>query len=175
MFRESYHILVAALVYAATPVSAAEFPLALKQRNMWEALNRMGGIGSVLTSAMPSILKKGPKTTSSRPLYGSLPSGIVFYFDESGGTGWGYDTMVVDLNGNADLSDDPGFLKTQPPPQSDMDDAVFGPIELLMPKPSGKWQASFYAKMHVYSSDKLASRYGNPYTTLGYTGLADTH
>jgi hypothetical protein len=65
-----------------------------------------------IVSDPPNSLKVKPKLASDAPVYGNLQfmrsersdSGILFAIDESKGTGKGYDTIYLDLDGNGDLS-----------------------------------------------------------------------
>jgi hypothetical protein len=70
-------------------------------------------MGSSTTQLAPNpsvALEKEPVYFSKRPLYSALEMGTAqyaFVFDESGGTGSGYDTLLMDGNNNKDLTDDP--------------------------------------------------------------------
>jgi len=148
------------LVALATGAWAAEFPLELKTLSQKEAMAGPGGIGAFaqLKSEKPAAITKEPDAVSDRPLYGALttPGGkgqsLVFRLDESQGKGKGYDQLIVDVNKNGDLTDDPvcKALKEEEKESSPMpyEHALFGPIEMAAAK-VGPWVPNLYAEMFV--------------------------
>ncbi len=74
-----------------------------------------------LTSKVPRSIKRIPSFISKKPLFGSVMirydftssyDGTFLALDESKGTGTGYDTLYLDMNGNCDLSDDSRVLES---------------------------------------------------------------
>ena len=155
-----------AMAGAAFGAPAAEFPLQVKNMTMAEARRCPGGYGvfSMLSASQPPELKKAPAPVSAHPLYartaaeapggrtGTPGSVWLFRFDESQGTGKGYDRLIVDLNQNGDLTDDPvaEAVPGQRPAGSN-ERASFGSIELPAAKTVGAWHPRFYADIYLFN------------------------
>jgi hypothetical protein len=146
-----------------TAVSAKEFPLEFKTLPSKEALSFPGGYGAYaqLQKAKPDGLRKEPKAVSRHPVYGALDrrgagSGPVFRIEESKGDMKGYDQLILDLNQNGDLTDDP-VLKAvdepgqKPPPGGGYERALFGPIHVKVSSLSADWQPIYYAELFIYN------------------------
>jgi hypothetical protein len=79
-------------------------------------------------------------------------------FDESKGTGKGYDQLVADLNENGDLTDDPKVSKAGGGPRAagpDFEQANYGPIELPANRATGQWRPRFFAEIYLYNKAML--------------------
>ena len=101
-------------VAAAATASGEDFPLTFRTIPAKDVMSFPGGSGTYgqLGLAKPAKLRKEPKAMSRHPLYGvcrDTPAGPAFLFrlDESKGDGKGYDQLIVDMNQNGDLTDDP--------------------------------------------------------------------
>lgn len=94
----------------------------LEYKSVEDLEERFGYIGSWTVSLAPEPgeqLAAEPTYLSDRPLYGKLKLGDgednahVLVWDESEGTGSGYDTFYIDANNNGDLTDDPSRRQTR--------------------------------------------------------------
>ena len=121
---------------------AEEFALKFQKVRGADVMGFPGGYGTYgqLRLAKPSGLKGEPKAVSRRPLYGELretPRGsrLVFRLDESKGDGKGYDRLLIDMNGNGDLTDERAAAQVVLPSEREPDNpratkpVLFGPIE----------------------------------------------
>jgi hypothetical protein len=148
---------------ASLGASGAEFPFAFKSLGLEEAFSFAGGYGvtAQLHLARPEGVVKEPKAISAHPLYGQYTSppttnGILFRLDESKGTGKGYDTLILDLNENGDLTDDAATAlskagaKPQPAGLSG-ENGRFGPIAVPDNKRIGDWRPVYYAEYYLYN------------------------
>jgi hypothetical protein len=156
--------------------TAADFPLALKTVDAARAWTLPGGSGSFsqLETRKPSQLKNESKAVSSYPLYGSFSETgqdhpMIYRLDESKGTGKGYDTLLLDQNGNGDLTDDTSFTSkgnagnTVP---SSFETANFGPISALESQCAGIWRPANFAQMTVYNRSLIGK--SMPQGSVGY-------
>jgi hypothetical protein len=159
--------LLCGAVLAAIPLltSAKDFPLEFKTLTAEEAMSLPGGgsgAGS-LQLEKPGAITKAPKAVSKYPLYGQLSGAnrLWFRIDESKGNGKGYDTLILDLNQNGDLTDDPVALRVDKPApviSSTSERSVFGPIAVPEGKKIGAWQPVYYARMNLYNlADRIKS------------------
>jgi len=141
-------MLVCGLVFLAIPVlvTAKDFPLEFKTLNVEEVKGYQWSYGAVqmIVAAKPAALRKEPKPVSAHPLYGEFKwpmdkASMLFRIDESKGDGKGYDQLILDLNQNGDLADDPVISPTADvKPWSTFrgqEVGLFGPIE----PPASKW------------------------------------
>jgi hypothetical protein len=154
--------LLVAMAGTASDLPAADFKLISKSLDYEDALYMPyvnGKHGFVQTAQFMKNLspfKKVPQAISLHPLMGECGAesagskGIYFWLDESKGTGTGYDRLVLDANGNGDLTDDP-ILKKLPrstpagiPPQNEF--AVFGPAALSS-RTVGQWHPLVFAEV----------------------------
>jgi hypothetical protein len=143
---------------------AKDFPLEFKSLTPEEAMSLPGGgsgAGSVQLEK-PGAITKAPKAVSKHPLYGQLSGAnhLWFRIDESKGSGKGYDTLILDLNQNGDLTDDPAALrvdKPEPVVSSTSERSVFGPIAAPEGKKIGAWQPVYFARMNLYNLSALKS------------------
>ncbi len=156
----------ALVVLAVATAAATDFPLEFKTVKIGDAMQFGGGSGGSgsLRLRKPSEIKKEPKAFSRLALYGFIgdASGdtspyMAFRLDESKGTGKGYDRLIVDVNQNGDLTDDP-VVKNYTPwlggstGSSTRDDILFGPISGPPGKLIAKGRPIFYAQAYVYNS-----------------------
>lgn len=153
-------------------VCGAEFPLAfrtlepaaLKDRLKWGY-----GCSALLNVDKPSSLKVEPPARSRLPLYGELTwpgqPPMPFRVDESRGSGTGHDRLLLDLNRNGDLTDEPEFA---PGPDiqswsrsSETRLLLFGPIQLTADCPAVKRTLPYYAMLNL-RSDVIRELRSNP-------------
>lgn len=163
---------------AAMSARAAVFPLERKTMTAEEALVCPGyGPGVALELDKPKAIAREPKAASKYPLYGVFKSGekyaLPFRVDESKGTGKGYDRLMVDLNGNGDLRDDPvsrGSRKDSPNLLPDRETVIFEPIELPSDKAMGPWNPRFGAVMYIRRDRQTLFKAGQR-DSIGSIGL----
>jgi len=173
-------LLLVVMYAAASWVWAAEFPLELKKMTLPDAMSCPGGGGlyGPLTVKKPPAIGKEPIARSSYPLYGLLRSSserpIAYRLDESQGTGKGYDVVILDLNANGDLSDDPVGKAWKNPQQGQEErqsdgpaQVLFGPIEVPKDKPIGTWQPTLYAELYLFNR-KMITQGGGTGNYLGH-------
>jgi hypothetical protein len=120
-----------------------------------------------LALTKPAALKAEPKAVSAHPAYGQARTGdtdspsFLFRIDESKGDGKGYDRLVVDVNGNGDLSDDPVLaplvLTGQPKYPEGYELANFGPFQAPADKAIGGKRPTCYAQMIFYRKGLAAA------------------
>jgi hypothetical protein len=142
--------------------SAKEFPLEFKTLDAQEAMSLPGGPGIYgrILRASPRPLKNEPKPLCRRPLYGHLndaatPEGLLFRLEESKGDKKGYDRLIVDVNKNSDLTDDPVMkladgARSGSSPASD-ERLLFGPVELKVAQLPSDCRALYYAEATFYN------------------------
>jgi hypothetical protein len=129
------HLLTLALAaLVGTPAAAQEVPLSYAFRPFHGPPGYSMGQPLQTADAPPAKLVKTPRLQSTRPLSATARLGrggdttFTFLFDESRGTGRGYDRLYVDANQNRDLTDDRpvrGFYRRGA--------MVFGPLPLRIP------------------------------------------
>ena len=115
-----------AVYFASTAVASQEFPLTSRPINQYTGFYSYGA-PATFTGQSPSSLKDEPKPTS--PLYGAFeigPSRLQFRFDRSEGQRGSIDRLIVDLNRNDDLTNDPVLKPTTP---RDSPQVIFEPFE----------------------------------------------
>ncbi len=140
-------LLCGAMALAPNAFAAGrEFPLEFKTLSAQDALSFPGvtGLSGSCQARKAAAIKREPAATSRHPLYGVLASPTTtdrfwYRLDESNGDGRGYDRLIIDLNLNGDLTDDP-LITPAPgssPPRtvavSQRNLIFFGPI----PAPNG--------------------------------------
>ena len=142
---------------SALDCQGAEFPLETVSLGPSEALSLPGVSGTLLYLAQPEGLRKEPPATSSRPLYGTLDTGRILRVDESGGTGRGYDRVLVDLNGDGSLMDEKPYpaLEAKRLQSSSGLKGTFGPIQMTRSGDTGAFLAAFYASLTLYHPQRL--------------------
>jgi len=94
------------------PSVATDYPLAFKTLDAQQALSFPAGSTTyaMIQAGKPAGIVKAPPAVSQHPLYGTIAAGpdqFLFRLDESKGTGQSYDRLIVDVNRNGDLTDDP--------------------------------------------------------------------
>ena len=167
--------LLCGVVLTAIPflAPAKDFPLEFKTLNAEETMAFPGGSGisGSLRLDKPGAITKAPTAISKHPLYGELSirtNRLWFRIDESKGDGKGYDRLIVDLNQNGDLTDDPVAARVeQPKPASALNQpeiALFGPIPVPDEKKIGTWRPIYFAQMYLYAKPAdIAANRGNSY------------
>jgi len=168
-------MLLCSTVLLAIPVlaSAKDCPLEFKTLDAQEVKGYRWSYGAVqmMVAAKPAELKKEPDAISAHPLYGQFEwradkTSMPFRLDESKGDGQGYDRLILDLNQNNDLTDDPAIS-----PASDVESwssskgqefTLFGPIEAPASRMIGEWKPIYYAILDIRTNAmlKLRSRRG---------------
>ncbi len=146
------------LVGVALAAPATDFPLEFKTLKPEEVKTFPGAFSTFgrLRSVQPKGLKKEPKTTCRQPFYGELnegtPNAFVFRIEESK-DGNGYDRLLIDLNQNGDLTDDPvleGKIRTDPDkslPKSQF--STFWPIPVSADRMIGSWRPVYLGELRV--------------------------
>jgi hypothetical protein len=148
---------------------ATDYPLEFKTLNAQQA-------AAFPTSSTTYAMIQG---VSQHPLYGQIAAGtnqLLFRLDESKGTGKGYDRLIVDINGNGDLTGDPVVSVVAPPKRPattnddksasrpgtstneameslidlDDDDLLFGPIQAPTNFMIGTNRPVFFADVDVF-------------------------
>jgi len=150
----------------ASVVLPAEFPLELKTLTLQETLAFPGSDGQMaqLVTAKPESISRQPAASSKYPIYGVLAtdgeSRMAFRLDESKGTGKGYDALILDLNRNGDLTDDPVTQEAQKNEEvvGQMEQSLFGPIAVPAAQSAGPWRPSLCAEMLLYNRSMLKQR-----------------
>jgi hypothetical protein len=163
-------VLVLAVFAAGSLALAAEFPLKAKSMTSEEAMRLPGGFGSMgqMATMKPPAITKEPKAISKCPLYGTFVSpgmspesrnaGLAFRLDESKGNGKGYDRLIIDFDGNGDLTEDAvikGAMETSSGGNPEI--TMFGPIEAPADKQVGPWRPTYYAQMYLFDRSMLKS------------------
>jgi hypothetical protein len=151
-----------AAVAAAASASAEDFPLKFRTIPVREVTSFPGGSGiySQLASSKPVRLQAEPKAKSRHPLYGECrdPLGgtaFIFRLDESRGDGRGYDQLIVDMNGNDDLTDDAIVQRDTVPADRGTqrtDQYLFGPIQAAEGKLIAGGRPFYFARVYIFSS-----------------------
>ncbi len=160
--------LCGALVVAAAATAAGEsFPLTFHAIPAKDVMSFPGGSGAYgqLSQVRPAKLTKEPKAISRHPLYGVCGdyahwSRFLFRLDESKGDGKGYDRLIVDLNQNGDLTDDPVSQRggqTADRRLSGFDQVLFGPIQAPAEKALAGGRPLVFAYVYIFSRPLLPS------------------
>jgi hypothetical protein len=175
----------AAALAVAGVALAKDFPLETKILKPQEAMGFPGGSGTFGPIQLKADkVDKEPKPVSKHPLYGrlfgqdllekvsmdqagatNLPGGMklklgwLFRLDESKGDGKGFDQLILDLNQNGDLTDDP-VIKAVALPKGERlsagrDEVFFGPIEMAR---QGQWRPVYYAESMIFNREMLTNR-----------------
>ena len=154
-------------VAAAATASGEDFPLTFRTIPAKDVMSFPGGSGTYgqLGLAKPAKLRKEPKAMSRHPLYGvcrDMPTGPAFLFrlDESKGDGKGYDQIIVDMNQNGDLTDDPvsqravlsADRRTSLP-----DQMLFGPIQAPADKAIAGGRPMYFAQVYIFNRQFLTT------------------
>jgi hypothetical protein len=168
------------MTLAAGIAWGGEFPLRYRALTADEVAAFPRGYGSeaVVRRAKPAGLKTEPPASSACPLYGELAADgggpFRFRLDESQSLGKGYDRLIIDLNRNADLTDDPVVMPAAVPGPGlslpeDREEMLFGPI--AMPADGdGNRPAVCFAQSHLYNR-RLLSRPASPEVYFGQLRL----
>ena len=174
-------VLILAAFAAGSLALAADFPLKVKSLTSEEAMRLPGGFGAMgqVATAKPPAISKEPKAVSKHPLYGTFitpnvspeaaKSGLAFRLDESKGDGKGYDRLIIDFDGNGDLTDDAvikGAMETSAGGSPEI--TMFGPIEAPAGKRTGAWQPTYHAQMYLFNRSLIKTS-GTNY--IGYLRL----
>ena len=165
-----------ALVVSALPASAEDCPLTFKTIPAKAVMSFPGGYGSYGSIQLnkPAGLRKEPKAVSRYPLYGRCgdtagSDGFLFRLDESQGNGKGYDRLIMDLNQNGDLTDDPVVSPAEQPNDrrstSRTDQTLFGPIVAPEDKAIAGNRPIYFAQTYLYNVALL--RQGRDISELG--------
>jgi hypothetical protein len=166
----------------ALAARAAQFPLQVRDLDVNDAMTLPGGHGAYgsLSALRPAQANQLPATKSKYPLFSTLvrqdgarrvtDGGMVFMFDESQGTGKGYDRLVVDLNGNGDLTDDPVWERIGDGAgemNQHYERQRFGPVPMPETAQVGAWRPRFYVEVFVFNREILQHGQGE---MLGHIG-----
>ena len=153
-------MLLCGVVLTAMPFLglAKDFPLEFKTLSAQEAMSFPGGSGMYgsLQRGKPAGITKEPPALSKHPLYGQLTiqtNRLWFRLDESKGNGQGYDRLLVDMNQNGDLTDDPVAQRVEQAGQttatSRPEITLFGPIPAPDNRKIGTWRPIYFAQLYL--------------------------
>jgi len=150
---------------AAGAASGEDFPLTFRTIPAKDVMSFIGGTGTYeqLRAAKPAKLKKEPRAVSGKALYGEVGDthgggGFLVRVEESRGSGMGYDQLIVDLNQNGDLTDDPVVRRTMLPGERrtvSSEQMPFGPIQAPADKVIAGGRPVYYAQVYLYQSSAL--------------------
>jgi hypothetical protein len=154
-------------VAVAASVSGENFPLTFRTIPAQDVMSFPGGSGTYgqVGLAKPAKLRKEPKVMSRHPLYGlcrDTSSGPAFLFrlDESKGDGKGYDQLIVDMNQNGDLTDDPVAQRAVLPTDrrtASSEQMLFGPIQAPGDKALAGGRPVYFAQVYIFDRQLLTS------------------
>jgi len=174
MIRPRYLWALAAGAAVAT-ASAADFPLTFRTIPAKDVMAFPGGSGvyGMLQLSKPAAIKKEPKAVSAHALYGQCResrAGAAFLYrlDESKGDGKGYDKLIVDMNQNGDLTDDPVVSRVVPASDRGTtapEQVLFGPIAAPEGTKIAGGQPVYYAQTYLYNTALLRSTASTPRVT----------
>ncbi|MGO8927100.1 MAG: hypothetical protein ACLQU3_09455 [Limisphaerales bacterium] len=164
-------------IAAVVAASGEDFPLTFRTIPAKDVMSFPGGAGTYgqLGLAQPAKLRKEPKAMSRHPLYGvcrATPTGPAFLFrlDESKGDGKGYDQLIVDMNQNGDLSDDPVAQRAVLPADrraGSLVQMLFGPIQAPADKALAGGRPVYFAQVYIFNREFLTSGRANPEIMAG--------
>ncbi len=162
-----------ALVYglvamaAVVTASAEDFPLTFRTIPAKDVMSFPSGSGAYgqLRLARPAELGREPRATSGKALYGKCgdtgtKASFLFRLDESRGVGKGYDRLIIDLNQNGDLTDDPVSQYLPPPTDrrtGSADHMLFGPIQAPADKTVAGGRPVYFAQAYIFNRQLLAT------------------
>ena len=164
-------------IAGAASAAGEDFPLTFRTIPAKDVMSFPGGSGSSasLSVTKPTKFKKEPKAVSRHALYGecrdtSTGAALVFRLDESKGDARGYDRLIVDMNQNGDLTDDPvvqtvvlpGDRKVVSPEQ-----LLFGPILAPAEKAVAGERPMYFARVYIYNRELLSSTRESPSLFIG--------
>ncbi|HXR08140.1 MAG TPA: hypothetical protein VN765_12470 [Candidatus Acidoferrum sp.] len=170
--------LCGALLLAMPGLSVAtDYPLTFKTLDAQQAISfNLGSTTyAMIQAGKPAGIVKAPPAISQHPLYGTIAAGrdqMLFRLDESKGTGQGYDRLIVDVNRNGDLTDDP-VVSPAPPARgansitilSSPQQIIFGPIWAPDSLKIGPDRPAFYAQVYIFNQP--ATMVANPNSAVG--------
>ncbi len=159
--------LCGALLLAVPGLSpAADYPLVFKTLDAQQAMSFPSGstIYAMMQAAKPAGLHKAPPAVSQHPLYGQIAAGsdqLLCRLDESKGTGQGYDRLIVDVNQNGDLTDDP-VVNLVPSAMhqgvvSAPQQLLFGPIQAPDNLKIGADRPVFFAQVYMFMAAGISA------------------
>jgi len=172
----SLRLLALALSVAAVPAAAApETPLSYAFSAFHGPPVFTSGQSLKAASAPTETLRATPRLRSQKPIFTAAELGrggdttVTVLIDESGGTGKGYDRLIVDANNNEDLTDDPVLRSVHRRGHLE-----FGPLALRI-EVEGRCRL-YHAKVEQFDTFEGAERRPKPefrLKSLGYyTGAA---
>jgi hypothetical protein len=154
---------------------ATDYPLAFKTLDAQQAVSFPSGslTYAMIQAGKPAGIHKAPPAISQHPLYGQIAAGpnqLLFRLDESKGNGKGYDRLIVDVNQNGDLTDDP-VVSPVPPAGgsaavSTLQQFLFGPIRAPENLKIGADRPVFFAQVYLFMTPG-ASIVSSPAATVG--------
>ena len=166
MIRQACIYGLAALT-ATVAARAEEFPLTFRTIPAKDVMAFPGGYGAsgTMRSTKPAGLRREPKAISRLPLYGQCgeATGTTFLFrlDESKGDGKGYDQLIIDLNQNDDLTDDPVVQRAVLPEDGRTamlpEQALYGPIKAPADRVIAGDRPVYFAQVYLFNSSLLRS------------------
>ena len=161
-------------VAAVVTASAEDFPLTFRTIPAQDLRSFPNGAGSsaLMSSEKPATLRQEPKAMSRHPLYGaggSVRTGgsFVFRLDESKGDGKGYDQLIVDMNRNGDLTDDPvteNIIWPSDRGEVQHGGRLFGPIQVPADRSVAGGRPVYFAQVYFLNRQNLSSGRRTPNT-----------
>ncbi len=180
MIRPSFVCGLMAVAAVAT-ASADDFPLTFKAIPAKDVMTFPGGAGNIgaLGVTKPNKLKKEPKAVSRHPLYGecrdtTTGAALVFRLDESKGDGRGYDRLIVDMDQNGNLTDDPVVQNVAPSGERKVvlpEQLLFGPIQAPVQKAVAGERPIYFAWVNIYNRQFPSSSRAIQDTFIGHLFL----
>lgn len=125
-------------------------------------LPSLGSVGCTPMTERPDVIVNEPDTLSQLPLYGALKFGegapVSFRLDESMGPDGGYDRLIIDFNGNGDLTDDRRIMAAEDLTSREIrgrqthfssENVYFGPFRIPKGKGQGGWNPNLCARFNL--------------------------
>jgi hypothetical protein len=160
-----HYICLLATLGAVITTGAGDFPLTFKTIPAKDVMSFAGSSGTygMLRLQKPAVLKKETKAISRHPLYGQCregrtETGFLFRLDESKGDGKGYDRLIVDMNRNGDLTDDPVVERAVVRGESKgtrSDRELFGPIQAPQGEKIAGGRPVYFAEAYIFNAELI--------------------
>ncbi len=153
---------------AAATASGEDFPLTFRTIPAKDVMSFPGNSSTYapLRLSKPTKLRREPTTLSGRTFYGECGdtrsgAGFLVRVDESGGEGRGYNQLIVDMNQNGDLTDDPVVQRAVLPTDRrtvSPEQILFGPIQAPADKAIAGGRPIYYASVYLFAPASSSAR-----------------